>query len=562
MSRYDRITKPRCLTSEELKRVTVADLHRPLSDSDDSHRHKGSKTSEKHPSVNVDAESNLKFIPFPVESIPQPVQGFVGAASKAIGCDPSFIAITMLVVCAAAIGNSRRVRLKPGWIEPCVIWAAIIAYSGDHKSPALSTALSALRKRQQKKIREYEKEYERWLNHELAKYEADLSSFKKSKLPGKEPPQKPAEPIPWRLLVDDVTLEALADILRKQPRGLLLAVDELAAWLGGMERYKKGSDLAKWLEVHGGRALIIDRKTGSPKTLFIPHASVSIIGGIQPETYKRQMNSEMRATGADARILKSFPPRRPRTWTDASIHPDAEKTIEALMDRLLSLEMQLGETDTDDPMPVLVDLDGDARSLFVRFVNEHAEEQSAETGDLCATWSKLEGYCPRLALVHHLIRWANGDIHPDFEFLIDAESMQAGIDLVRWFSNEARRIDSMISETPEQQLGRELIDWIQRRGGETSVRDLMRHQFKYSKSADKARADLEALVKAGVGKWRVETTPGRPMEVFFLESIDHRHRQKPESFEESDPSVNALGGRYWTDAEINAPRFESDGGAA
>ena len=45
---------------------------------------------------------------------------------------------------------------------------------------------------------------------------------------------------------------------------------------------------------------------------------------------------------------------------------------------------------------------------------------------MCAAWSKIEGYAPRLALVIHLVKWANGEIPPDQENLIDADSMQAG----------------------------------------------------------------------------------------------------------------------------------------
>ena len=40
-----------------------------------------------------------------------------------------------------------------------------------------------------------------------------------------------------------------------------MARDELAGWLGGFDRYTqtKGSDVAKWLEMHGGRPMMVDR---------------------------------------------------------------------------------------------------------------------------------------------------------------------------------------------------------------------------------------------------------------------------------------------------------------
>lgn len=532
-------------------------------DTDPRHRQKCEATAENGACVTIAPVE--PFEPFPLEALPQPVRGFVQAGAKAIGCDPSFLAVPMMVVCAAAIGNARRVRLKHSWSEPAILWAALVAFSGDHKSPALETALKAIRERQKRAIKAYEAEFTKWEN-ESAQYEKDFAAWKRSKGTG-DPPERPAEPIAWRILVDDTTIEALAGLLKRQPRGLFLACDELAGWLGGFERYKSkgaGSDCAKWLEVHGGRMLLIDRKTGQPKTLCIPNASVSVIGGIQPEILKRCLTVEHRANGLSARLLVTMPPRRAKRWNDATIHPDAEKAIGDMIDRLLSLEM-ITDPEDDDPRPQLIDLDADAKAIFVKFYNEHAEEQSAMTGELCAAWSKLEAYAPRLALIYHLIRWANGEIPSDHEALIDAESMSAGITLVRWFAHEARRVHGMLNETRKQGQQRELIDWIRRRGGRVSVRELQRWQWKYRGSADQARTDLDALGKLGAGRWETSDTGGHPLEEFVL--YDQGHRQKPNFPPENSPCVNVdavnvsklrLGERYFQDEETDAIHFPAD----
>ena len=53
--------------------------------------------------------------------------------------------------------------------------------------------------------------------------------------------------------LSDTTVEALAPILRVNPRGLLLARDELAGWIGSFDRYsgkgKSGADAANWLSM-------------------------------------------------------------------------------------------------------------------------------------------------------------------------------------------------------------------------------------------------------------------------------------------------------------------------
>ena len=77
------------------------------------------------------------FRPFPVDVLPEPVRTAIKVDAKAIGCDPSFVALPMLAALAAAIGNTRRIALKPGWTEPSVVWVAIVGDSGTLKSAAL-----------------------------------------------------------------------------------------------------------------------------------------------------------------------------------------------------------------------------------------------------------------------------------------------------------------------------------------------------------------------------------------------------------------------------------------
>jgi hypothetical protein len=50
-----------------------------------------------------------------------------------------------------------------------------------------------------------------------------------------DPPEKPAC---RRVVTSDPTIEKLADLLEDNPRGLLVARDELGGWLGSFTRYK------------------------------------------------------------------------------------------------------------------------------------------------------------------------------------------------------------------------------------------------------------------------------------------------------------------------------------
>ncbi len=470
-------------------------------------------SSEKSINVICPAQENLKWVPFPVDVLPPVLSGFVTAAAKSIGCDPSMIACPTLVACAACIGNTRRVALKSLWSEPPILWCGIVAESGSHKSPAQEISWRTVRDIQRKAIRQHQALMEQFVR-DRQQWEKSSVEWKRSKTGG-EPPEEPKEPKSWRLLFDDATLEAVVGLLADNPRGLMLAVDELSGWLGSFDKYRSkgaGGDAAKWLEVHGGRTLLIDRKTGNPRTICIPRAAVSICGGIQPEILSRAMTATHRASGLSARLLLCCPPRRKKRWTDAELHRSAVEPIEHLYRNLLDLQMQ--DVEGDDPVPVIVKLSTDAKRRFKEFYNQHADEQSTMTGELAATWSKLEAYAPRLALIIHMTRFASGEaVDAD---VVDLQSLEAGITLARWFGNEARRVNATYCESGEEAEDRKLLEWIEAAGGVVSTRDVQRGLRTTYGSAGQVDAAFRRLSQAGHGQITIERTTRRPRVIFQM----------------------------------------------
>ncbi len=205
------------------------------------------------------------FRPFPVDALPEPLRGFVAAGAKAIGCDLSYIALPLLTAIAAAIGNTRRLLLKRGWAVPPILWAVIVGESGTTKTPAFKLAMRPFRDRQNKAFKRHA-EAMREYDADMAQYEKDYAEWKRDKKATGDPPEKPQEPIADRCIVSDTTVEALAPLLMANWRGLLMARDELAGWLGSFDRYagkgKGGADAAHWLSMHNGESIVVDRKTG------------------------------------------------------------------------------------------------------------------------------------------------------------------------------------------------------------------------------------------------------------------------------------------------------------
>jgi uncharacterized protein DUF3987 len=466
---------------------------------------------EEPPSIPV----HLNYQPFPAHALPEPVRSFVVSASEAIGCDSSMVGLPVLAVLASAIGNSRVLVLKDSWSEPAIVWMVVVAESGQAKSPAFTVALGPLRDAQRARMKEVEDDKERY---EIAKvkYERECAQWRKSNA-NTDPPSSPEEPRSVRLIVSDQTIEAVADRLKDNPRGLLLERDELSGWICGFDRYSngRGGDVSHWLSAWSGQQMLVDRKTGLQTTL-IPRATLSVCGTIQPGTLTRIIGTQHQENGLLARMLFAMPPSRRIYWSEATIEPSVAAHYASNVEDLLGLDM----LETSDGLePLKIRLNPAARAAFVSIHDEFVDETKMFTGQLAATASKLRAYLGRLTLIIHLVRCAADDQTVEDSGLADACSVRASRDFVWWFWQEAQRIHGVMNETDAETDVRHLVEWIERRGGVVSVRELSHGLRKYRGDSTRARADLDQLALEGLGKWDLlapSRKGGRQVERFRL----------------------------------------------
>ncbi len=479
-----------------------------------------------------------RYQPFPVEVLPEPARSFVAEGAAAIGCDPSFVALPLLSALAGAVGNTRRIRLKGTWIQPAILWTAVVGESGTQKTPAFRLALAAVRARQHRLMREHERAMAEW-ETARAVHEAALAAWKRDAARGKadrEPPAAPRRPACARGWIDDCTVEALATLLLENPRGLLMLRDELSGWFS-FGRYKNGGggdDVARWLEVFDAGTLVVDRKTTG--TVYVPSAAVSIAGGVQPLVLERSIGRQHRENGLLARLLLAYPPRRPTRWTEAELDPRIECELAAVFDRLYALEPDPGPD--GDPAPRVLPLGPAAKAIFAAFVDEHGKETFALVGDEAAAWSKLGGYAARLALVLHLVRAAAGDPSLADPDVVDEASVEAGIALSRWFAAEARRVYAEFSTGAEDREILRLADLASRQGGPVSQREWQR--IRSHRTADAAREELDRLAAAGHGRWEMAPPGprgGRPSRRFVPARPCRPSDETPDRGQQGDPGA-------------------------
>jgi Protein of unknown function (DUF3987)/Primase C terminal 2 (PriCT-2) len=214
--------------------------------------------------------------PFPLDILPGAAHDFVATTSIAMGADPASLAMAQLAAFSGAIHHRFRVKMmrNSDWYEHVRLWVLLFGPPSWLKSPIMEAALRPIRLAEADTQRDYKARLRTWKAQHKGKNSDGLSGEDEEPAP------------PERLLIGDTTIEKLGEIMSRGNRGMLSEHDELAGWIGRMERYHtagKGasSDRAFYLRCWNGGSYTIDRvKSGE---ILVPNASLSILGGIQPK---------------------------------------------------------------------------------------------------------------------------------------------------------------------------------------------------------------------------------------------------------------------------------------
>jgi hypothetical protein len=452
-------------------------------------------------SISPDLEAEIPIIPlpntevkpFPVQVFPNPLRQFIQEGTKAIGCPPEFLAVPLLVFAGTAIGTSRILQIKPSWCEGSRVYAAIVADPGSKKSPALELTLSPFWKQQQRKEREHQQALE---------------------LYQKEHGEK--EPCMEQIITTDSTLEALAVLLEQNPRGLVFCRDELTGWVRSMNQYKGGygADRQAWLSFWSGAKAIVNRKNRKAP-LILDKPFVSVVGALPPDMLTELTDERGREDGFIHRILFSYPERITPHWTDESMDSNTLTNIEIVFGRLWDLKPVEGVTGKTAPKTVCFTEDG--KNGWVDWINGHyAEQEKPDFPDnLLGPWSKMDGYCARLALILHQCRVACNEVESEE---VDEVSVTGAATLIEYFKAHAKRVYAQLRVTPEDKKVILALKWIERHGGRATVRDIMRYGVTGIKTHDESQQLLYLLRERGYGivEEKVPQNGGRKSICFTL----------------------------------------------
>ncbi len=217
-----------------------------------------------------------------------------------------------------------------------------------------------------------------------------------------------------RLIVNDVTVEKLGELLKENPRGLLLVRDELAGFLSNLARKEYQSDRSFYLIAFNGNKSYTYDRIGRG-TIFIPNATVSIIGGIQPARIIPIIQDMHRGTNNDGLLLQRFQmlvwpdERKERLWVD---RPPNQKAWESYQGIFRSLyDKPLGSP----KHPITICFSAEAQEMFrVWWENFQKRIKNGHfSASLKAHLLKMNQTIPTLALIFELADGGRLEINRD-----------------------------------------------------------------------------------------------------------------------------------------------------
>jgi hypothetical protein len=321
--------------------------------------------------------------------LPPIIERFAYQASELSGADPGGYAMAALSVCAMAITDRIRVKVKRNeeWSEAARMWVMLIGEPSYKKSPIMALSSKPLMKMDGQLLRDYERAMMDW----------------------KDAGESGDMPVPRRLRIDDITMEAAQEVARHSPDGVLAVQDELGGWFGGIEKYSGGKGSAKdrsfWLRAAGGGEYAVNRISRKP--FLIENLSIGILGGIQPDSIRRVM-----ADATDDGLIQRFFPvvLRPAKLERDDVPSDALRDYEALVERLNQIQPPknfFGE------QPLTFD-DGAQEVRNTLHIKHHGLVQAMETVNkkMASHLGKYDAFFPRLCVLFHVIENANMEALP------------------------------------------------------------------------------------------------------------------------------------------------------
>ena len=390
---------------------------------------------------------------FDTGMLPQAFSGWVEDVSLRMQCPSDYPAIGMMVALSAVVGRQIAIRPKQAddWTVVANLWGAVVGQPGLLKTPALQEALRPLVRLEDRARQEHAEATEEFKVTRLvtdaqnrhAKDELKIA-IKKGKdlhaIARTAVQEAGDEPIRRRYIIHDPTVEKLGEILRDNPRGVLVFRDELTGFLRNLDREDRGTDKSFYLEAWNGTGRFSYDRIGRG-TIDIDAACVSILGSIQPGPLSAYISRSLQGGVDDDGLLPRFQlvvwPAIPSAWKNIDRLPDAiaRDTVSESFLRLEKIDpATVGAQLSDDGSLPHLRFSPTAQTIFNYWRAEL--ESRLRTDDLPPVMechlAKFRSLIPSLALLIFLADGKTGGV--------DEDSLVRALAWADYLESHARRI--------------------------------------------------------------------------------------------------------------------------
>jgi hypothetical protein len=323
---------------------------------------------------------------FPLEVLPEKLHELILQGARSFSIPVDVVYLVVLNILATSIGGSIRVSPKRDWLEPIILWVILIGRSGSGKSPFLNFFLKPLR--------------------EIQRSNTDQA-----------------------VIITDTTIEALAEALKSNPKGVMLFKDEFAGFFKTHNQYRKGDDTEKYLELWNGSDLNIRRK--SVGNIYVNSPICNLLGGMQPEVVKEHINQKTFSNGLASRFLYVDLGKTKRKYRrDNEISEELTEYWNELITNLYALPADQH----------VIPLDDTASTLFEHHYTITADREEHSGMNKRTFMPKLSNYCLRLMGILHVLKY---DGEEAFQKEIDFETVRDSAQLLYFIEEE---MDSFLSK--------------------------------------------------------------------------------------------------------------------
>lgn len=403
------------------------------------------------------------------EMLPRELADYVfGEARRADNMSPDLIAICLITALGSLLGS--RVGIKPkkldDWNVVPNLWGAIVAPPSSKKSPAMNIGTRPLDilidkakaiytkkckdfevtnlvyQAQEKKLKEMLRKAE--TAEEQEKIVCNLMELQNKSL---------VSPTLKRYMTNDSTPEALAEIQKDNPAGILSKRDELIGLLSSLDQNDTDTGRSYYLEGWNGTgSYTFDRVMRGNG--HIKNHCLSVLGGIQPDKLITYLEKSINGLGNDGLLqrfqLLAYPDVDDWKYVDEKPNKEIRQNIYNLFEKIDALEFQdfieIGAHSTDkNEFRPFFNFCEDAQELFIEWTtNLHTKKIPSEEYPIIQEHlSKYGKLMPSLALIFHIIEC----IQHNYNGEVSKKATDLAIRWCDYLETHAKRVYGLVTHS-------------------------------------------------------------------------------------------------------------------